>query len=128
MVARKAWAAATAGTVSATTDVVPEGSEEQAGRNARRRLARRRFMGYDRGMSDSIDRPYDFQDYKAAFMVVVQAMITKQGISMVDEGHFRALATNAGTAALAIARELKQEQKRYAAAQNTSAAKAGVKP
>lgn len=57
---------------------------------------------------------YEFEDYKAAFLVAVEASIQRKGIFLADEGSFKALADNAHGVAVAAARRLHEERKKHA--------------
>jgi len=57
--------------------------------------------------------PYAYDDYRAAFLVAIEASIQRKGIFLADEGAFKVLADNAHGVAVAAAKRLQQEHDKF---------------
>lgn len=58
---------------------------------------------------------YTFDDFRDAFLVILQGLIAKNGIMMADEGHFRVACSNAHGLAVEAAKRLQKERDRASA-------------
>ena len=63
-------------------------------------------------MTDSTE--YFFEDYLAAFMVVLGAQVQRKGIFLAEEGAFRAMADNTHGSAVAAAQRIALERQKHA--------------
>ncbi len=50
--------------------------------------------------------PFNFDDYRASFLAILQGLMAKNGLNMASEGHFKTLAANASELAHMAERKL----------------------
>lgn len=50
---------------------------------------------------------YDYKDYRDAFLAILQGMLQHNGLNMADEGHYRAVISNASGMATVAAAHLR---------------------
>jgi len=56
---------------------------------------------------------YSFQDYRDAFLAALQGLIQHNGLNMASEGHFTATVSNVDGLAVAAARALTVQRRRF---------------
>ena len=56
------------------------------------------------------DPGFSYDDYRRAFIAGLQGLISRHGLLMAEEGHFRTMAANIGGLAMAAEREMRKHR------------------